>query len=102
MRELWYVKVRNVQTGEEIQRIASLVDGLVGSSGATAQMKAYLLDNGRAEPDLVPPARMLSRERSAHERVRRRSALREAPLSASAVRTAVGGNEGIVTQEGLR
>ncbi len=53
MRELWYVKARNVQTGEEIQRIASLVDGLVGSSGATAQMKAYLLDNGRAEPDLV-------------------------------------------------
>ena len=37
----------------EIQRIASLVDGLFGSSGAAAQMKAYLIDSGRAEPDLV-------------------------------------------------
>jgi len=59
--------------------------------------------SGPGHMDLsAPPARMLSRERSAHARVRRRSALREAPLSASAVRTAVGGNEGLVTQEGLR
>ena len=53
MRELWYVKARNVETGEEIQRIASLVDGFFGSSGAEAQMKAYLVDSGRAKPDLT-------------------------------------------------
>ena len=53
MRELWYVKARNLQTGQEIQRIASLVDGLFGSSGAAAQMKDYLVDSGRAEPDLT-------------------------------------------------
>jgi len=50
----------------------------------------------------APRAKMPTRERSAHERVRRRSALPEAPLRARAVvGTAAGGNEGVVHAEGL-
>jgi len=53
MRELWYVKARNVETQEEVQRIAAMTDGGFGSSAAEAQMRAYLVRTGRAEPDLV-------------------------------------------------
>ncbi len=53
MRELWYVKAKNVETGQEIQRIAALTDGAVGSPGAESQMKEYLVQTGRSEPDLV-------------------------------------------------
>jgi hypothetical protein len=53
MRDLWYVKARNVQTGEEIQRIAALGDGAFGSPGAESQMKAYLVETGRAASDLA-------------------------------------------------
>ncbi len=50
-RELWYVKVRNVETGEEIQRIATMSDGRFGAGGAEAEMKAYLVKTGRAKLD---------------------------------------------------
>lgn len=53
MRDLWYVKAKNVQTGEEIQRIAALGDEVFGSPGAESQMKAYLVQTGRAAPDLT-------------------------------------------------
>lgn len=52
MRDLWYVKARNVETGEEIQRIAAISDGVFGPAGAKSEMKAYLLQTGRARPDL--------------------------------------------------
>jgi hypothetical protein len=51
VREFWYVKARNVETGEEIQRLAELGDEMFGSSAATAEMKVYLIDAGRAKPD---------------------------------------------------
>ena len=51
LREFWYVKARNVTTGEEIQRLAELADEMFGSSAATSQMKAYLIEAGRAKPD---------------------------------------------------
>ena len=53
MRELWYVKAKNVETGQEIQRVAALTDGAAGSPGAESQMKDYLVETGRAKPDLV-------------------------------------------------
>ncbi len=53
MRDLWYVKAKNVETGEEIQRVAALSDGAFGSPGAESQMKAYLVETGRAAPDLA-------------------------------------------------
>lgn len=53
MHELWYVKARNVETGEEIQRIAAISDGVFGPGGAESEMKAYLLQTGRARPDLL-------------------------------------------------
>jgi hypothetical protein len=53
MRELWYVKARNVETGEEIQRIAAGRDGILGSSDAELEMKAFLVGTGRAKPDFV-------------------------------------------------
>jgi hypothetical protein len=52
MRELWYVKARNMKTGEEVQRIAAVGDGAYGSSSAEGQMRAYLVDTGRATGDL--------------------------------------------------
>ena len=51
VREFWYVKARNITTGEEIQRLAELADEMFGSSAATSQMKAYLIEAGRAKPD---------------------------------------------------
>ena len=51
VREYWYVKARNITTGEEIQRLAELADEMFGSSAATSQMKAYLIEVGRAKPD---------------------------------------------------
>ena len=51
VREFWYVKARNITTGEEIQRLAELGDEMFGSSAATAEMKAYLIGGGRAKPD---------------------------------------------------
>lgn len=53
MRDLWFVKAKNVQTGAEIQRIAALADEGFGSPGAESQMKAYLVQTGRAAPDLA-------------------------------------------------
>ncbi len=53
MHDLWYVKARNVETGDEIQRVAALGDDNVGSPGAESQMKAYLVRTGRATPDLA-------------------------------------------------
>jgi hypothetical protein len=53
MPDLWYVKARNVETGEEIQRIAALAEETFGSPGAESQMKAYLVQTGRAKPDLA-------------------------------------------------
>ncbi len=53
MRELWYVKARNVETGEEIQRIAAIMDGVFGPGGAESEMRAYLVATGRAEPDFA-------------------------------------------------
>ncbi len=50
-RELWYVKARNVETGEEIQRLATMVDGRFGATGAEADMRSYLVQTGRAKPD---------------------------------------------------
>jgi hypothetical protein len=51
VREFWYVKARNIITGEEIQRLAELADQMFGSSAATAEMKMYLIGAGRAKPD---------------------------------------------------
>jgi len=51
VREFWYVKARNMTTGEEIQRLAELADEMFGSSAATAEMKTYLIGAGRAKPD---------------------------------------------------
>ena len=51
MHELWYVKARNVERGEEIQRLAELPDGIFGSFAAAAEMKAYLVETGRAKAD---------------------------------------------------
>src|SRR5262245_42349719 len=51
VREFWYVKARNITTGEEIQRLAELTDEMFGSSAATAEMKTYLIGAGRAKPD---------------------------------------------------
>ena len=51
VREFWYVKARNITTGEEIQRLAELGDEMFGSSAATAEMKTYLIGAGRAKPD---------------------------------------------------
>jgi hypothetical protein len=51
MREFWYVKARNITTGEEIQRLAGLADEMFESSAATAEMKTYLIGAGRAKPD---------------------------------------------------
>jgi hypothetical protein len=51
MHELWYVKARNVERGEEIQRLAALPAGTFGSFAAAAEMKAYLVETGRAKPD---------------------------------------------------
>jgi hypothetical protein len=53
MRELWYVKARNVETGEEIQRIAAISNGVPGADGAELEMKTYLVETGRPESDLV-------------------------------------------------
>jgi len=53
MHDLWYVKAKNVETGQEIQRIAALTDGAAGSPGAEDQMKEYLVQTGRATADLV-------------------------------------------------
>jgi hypothetical protein len=41
VREFWYVKARNITTGEEVQRLAELADEMFGSSAATAEMKTY-------------------------------------------------------------
>jgi hypothetical protein len=51
VREFWYVKARNITTGEEIQRLAELADEMFGSSAAIAEMKMYLIGAGRAKPD---------------------------------------------------
>jgi len=51
VREFWYVKARNIITGEEIQRLAELADEMFGSSAAAAEMKSYLIGAGRAKPD---------------------------------------------------
>ena len=51
MREFWYVKARNIITGEEIQRLAELGNGMFGSSDASAELKGYLIEAGRAKPD---------------------------------------------------
>src|SRR5215475_15347642 len=51
VREFWYVKARNITTGEEVQRLAELADEMFGSSAATAEMKTYLIGAGRAKPD---------------------------------------------------
>jgi hypothetical protein len=51
--DLWYVKARNIETGEEIQRIAAISDGVFGAGGAESEMKAYLLQTGRAKADFA-------------------------------------------------
>ena len=51
IREFWYVKARNITTGEEIQRLAELADEMFGSSAAIAEMKTYLIGAGRAKPN---------------------------------------------------
>ena len=51
VREFWYVKARNITTGEEIQRLAELGAEMFGSSAAAAEMKTYLIGAGRAKPD---------------------------------------------------
>ena len=53
--EYWYVRMRNAETGAEIQRIAP-----AGNNGSTSSrpedaaetMRAYLLRTGRANSDL--------------------------------------------------
>jgi hypothetical protein len=52
--DYWYVRARNLQTGEEIQRIAapeSDRDGLASASTASDDMKRYLLRIGLATED---------------------------------------------------
>lgn len=52
MRKYWYVKARNVETGEEI-RMAAADNGVAGPAGAEIEMKAYLVRTGRAKPDVA-------------------------------------------------
>ena len=51
VREFWYVKARNITSGEEVQRLSELGGDMFGSSAATAEMKVYLIEAGRAKPD---------------------------------------------------
>lgn len=50
MKDLWYVKARNIETGEEIQRIAASNDGVLD---AESQMRSYLVESGRVTTDLA-------------------------------------------------
>ncbi len=57
MRKYWYVKARNVETGEEI-RMAAADNGVAGPAGAEIEMKAYLVRTGRAKPEIVEVCRL--------------------------------------------
>jgi hypothetical protein len=53
--EYWYVRMRNVETGAEVQRIAPAGVNGTGASqpeDAAEAMRAYLVRTGRANSDL--------------------------------------------------